>query len=60
MSAGTGENEMGLRKILDFTRLGSIIILLLHFYYYCYGMFKLWGLTTEISDKFLINISRTG
>lgn len=60
MSAGTGENEMGLRKILDFTRLGSIIILLLHFYYYCYGLFKLWGLTAEISDRFLVNISHTG
>jgi hypothetical protein len=60
MSAGTGENEMGLRKILDFTRLGSIIILLLHYYYYCYSVFKLWGLTTEISDRFLINISHTG
>jgi multidrug transporter EmrE-like cation transporter len=60
MSAGTGENEMGLRKILDFTRLGSIIILLLHFYYYCYGVFKLWGLTATISDRFLVNISHTG
>ncbi len=60
MSAGTGENEMGLRKILDFTRLGSIVILLLHFYYYCYGVFKIWGLTAEISDRFLINISNTG
>ena len=60
MSAGTGENEMGLRKILDFTRLGSIVILLLHFYYYCYGVFKIWGLTAEIGDRFLTNISRTG
>lgn len=60
MSAGTGENEMGLRKILDFTRLGSIIILLLHFYYYCYGVFKLWGLTAEIGDRFLVNIKHTG
>lgn len=60
MSASTGENEMGLRKILDFTRLGSIVFLLLHFYYYCYGLFNLWGLTAEISDRFLQNISNTG
>ena len=60
MSAGTGENEMGLRKILDFTRLGSIVLLLLHFYYYCYGLFKSWGMTTEIGDRFLVNITRTG
>ncbi len=60
MSAGTGENEVGLRKILDFTRLGSITILLLHFYYYCYGVFKRLGLTAEIGDNFLINITNTG
>jgi hypothetical protein len=56
----TGENEMGLRKILDFTRLGAIVILLLHFYYYCYGAFKHWKLTQEIGDNFLRNISNTG
>lgn len=60
MSAGTGENETGLRKILDFTRLGSIIILLLHCYYYCYGTFKSWGLTAEIGDRFLVNLRSTG
>lgn len=60
MSSGTGENEVGLRKILDFTRLASIVLLLLHFYYYCYGLFKIWGLTAAIGDRFLINISHTG
>lgn len=60
MSAGTGENEMGLKKILDFTRMGSIVILLLHFYYYCYGLFNKWGFTHEIGDRFLVNISNTG
>jgi hypothetical protein len=60
MSAGTGENEMGLRKILDFTRLGSIVVLLLHFYYNCYGLFKYWGLTADIGDRFLGNITQTG
>ena len=29
--SGTGENEVGLRKILDFTRLAAIAILMLHF-----------------------------
>lgn len=28
----TGENEQGLRKITDFTRLLSIAILVIHFY----------------------------
>jgi hypothetical protein len=60
MSSGTGENEMGLRKILDFTRMASIILLLLHFYYYCYGLFKSWELTAQIVDRLLLNVSHTG
>ncbi|HSZ87192.1 MAG TPA: conjugal transfer protein MobC [Puia sp.] len=59
MSGDTGESEMGLRKILEFMRFGSIIILLLHFYYFCYDAFDEWKLTTKISDRFLINIQRT-
>ena len=58
--SGTGENEMGLRKILDFTRLAAIAILLLHFYYYCYAAFKEWQLTASISDRLMINIANTG
>lgn len=57
---GTGENEQGLRKILDLTRLGSLLILGLHFYYYCYGAFEQWGLTTVITDRLLRNIMDTG
>ncbi|MEO8417009.1 MAG: conjugal transfer protein MobC, partial [Ginsengibacter sp.] len=60
MSSGTGENEMGLRKILDFTRLAAIILLLLHFYFYCYAAFREWQLTAQISDRLLSNISKTG
>ena len=60
MATSTGEYEMGLKKILDFTRLGAIIILLLHFYYYCYKAFEQWELTTSISDRFLINLIGTG
>lgn len=58
--SGTGENEMGLRKILDFTRLAAIAILLLHFYYYCYAAFKEWQLTATISDRLMMNIANTG
>ena len=32
----TGENEQGLRKILDFTRLLSIAVLIIHLYLSCY------------------------
>lgn len=60
MSAGTGENEIGLKKILDFTRLAAIVMILLHSYYHCYGAFVAWKLTAEIGDRFLTNIARTG
>src|SRR6266542_4925333 len=60
MSSGTGENEMGLTKILDFTRLAAIVILLLHFYYYCYKAFEGWQLTATITSRLLQNIYNTG
>ncbi|MEI6949649.1 conjugal transfer protein MobC [Paraflavisolibacter sp. H34] len=53
------EDEQCLRKIVDFTRVASILVLLLHFYYYCYGAFALWCLTAPLSDNILGNISRT-
>ena len=56
----TGENDQGLRKILDFTRLAAMVILFLHIYFYCYQAFKIWGLTAEISDNLLKNIQHTG
>jgi hypothetical protein len=56
----TGENEQGLRKITDMTRLMSIVVLGLHFYYYCYQVFKEWELTADISDRLLTNIQNTG
>ena len=56
----TGENEQALRKILDMTRLISIVILVIHFYYYCYAAFQEWGLSSALSDRILGNIYRTG
>lgn len=60
MAMQTGENEQALRKILDMTRLISIVLLLLHFYYYCYSTFKEWGFVSSFSDSILSNIQRTG
>lgn len=54
------ENEIGLKKIIDMTRMMSIIILLLHIYVVCYTAFKERGWTHQVSDKLLINIGRTG
>ena len=60
MAVQTGENEQALRKILDMTRLISIVILVIHFYYYCYAAFQEWGLSSTFSDRILGNIYRTG
>lgn len=56
----TGENEQGLRKILDMTRLMSLILLGLHCYFYCYQAFREWELTATLSDRILKNIAKTG
>lgn len=60
MAVQTGENEQALRKILDMTRLISIVILVIHFYYYCYAAFQEWELSSTFSDRILDNIYRTG
>jgi hypothetical protein len=56
----TGENEQGLRKIIDLTRIISISILILHFYYYCYHAFKQWQITSGITDRMLGNVVHSG
>src|SRR5665213_4200862 len=56
----TGENEQALRKILDFTRLSALIILFLHFYFYCYQAFKEWGWTANLSNNLLKNLAHSG
>ena len=56
----TGENEQALRKISDMSRLISITLLALHFYYYCYSSFYEWKITSPLSDRLLLNIQRTG
>ncbi|MXN91133.1 type IV secretion system DNA-binding domain-containing protein [Flavobacterium sp. Sd200] len=60
MATQTGENEQALRKILDMTRLISIIILIIHCYYFCYAAFRHWGLVSEFTDRLLGNVYRTG
>ncbi len=56
----TGENEMGLKKIIDLTRMIAIVVLLIHCYYNCYHAFKFMGWTSNISDQILKNILKTG
>lgn len=42
------------------TRLISIALLVLHFYYYCYTAFDQWHLTVTLSDRLMGNIRNTG
>lgn len=56
----TGENEQGLKKVIDMTRLIAIAVLLIHCYFNCYAAFSQWQLTSKISDQLLKNISHTG
>lgn len=60
MAMQTGENEQALRKILDLTRLLSIVILLLHYYYYFFGLFKGWGIENDFLNQIMTTIYKTG
>jgi hypothetical protein len=54
----TGENEQALRKIIDFTRLLSITVLLIHFYFCCYPTFQHLKLTHKIIGQILLPLSK--
>ncbi|WPV67550.1 YWFCY domain-containing protein [Chitinophaga sp. LS1] len=56
----TGENEQGLRGIIDFLRKGSVFLLALHFYVFCYAAFEKAGLSANIIERVLMNIGDTG
>lgn len=58
--ANTGENEQALRRIIDFIRLLSIVILILHFYYFCYNVMVDWGLTSSFADQIIRSVNNTG
>ena len=57
---GTGENLEGLRKILDFTRLASLLILIMHGYLVGYPFFARLGWTHEWVDKLMELVVNTG
>ncbi|WP_052265900.1 conjugal transfer protein MobC [Pedobacter kyungheensis] len=55
----TGEDTGALRKIIDLTRLISLLILGLHFYLACYAFFRNLGLQADPVDKILKGIVKT-
>jgi len=52
----TGENEQALRKIIDFTRFLGILVLILHFYFSCYGAFRELHCTYPMVNRVLANV----
>ncbi|WP_246022618.1 YWFCY domain-containing protein [Filimonas effusa] len=56
----TGENEQGLRSIIDFVRKASVLLLALHFYVFCYSFFVNVGLSAGMVERILLNVGDTG
>ena len=55
-----GEDDVrGLAKIMAFMRAVSILLVLIHFYWFCYGFFLERGWTLELINKILSNFQRT-
>ncbi|RGN44437.1 MULTISPECIES: conjugal transfer protein MobC [unclassified Bacteroides] len=48
-----------LAKIMDFLRAVSIILVVMHLYWYCYEAIRLWGVNIGVVDKVLMNFQRT-
>jgi hypothetical protein len=51
------ENIQALRQIMDFIRLGSIVLLLIHFYSVCHPAIQHWHLNVEFVDRIIFNLS---
>ncbi|MDR7208804.1 conjugal transfer protein MobC [Flavobacterium piscis] len=55
-----GEDDLrGLAKIMAFMRAVSILLVLMHLYWFCYGYFIGRGWTLEVINKILGNFQRT-
>ena len=55
-----GEDDLrGLAKIMGFMRAVSIIVLLMHFYWYCYSIFIYKGWDIKTADKILMSFNST-
>jgi hypothetical protein len=55
-----GEDDLrGLAKIMAFMRAVSILLVLMHLYWYCYGFFLERGWTLKVINKILGNFQRT-
>ncbi len=56
----SGSDEQHLNRILDWVRVTSLLILLVHVYYYCQQSFIEWRLTGIITDRVLAGLEKAG
>ncbi len=49
----------GLAKVMDFMRALSILFVVIHIYWFCYGAMHEWGINIGVVDKILMKFNRT-
>ena len=49
----------GLAKVMEFMRALSILFVIIHIYWFCYGAIKNWNVNIDVADKILLNFNRT-
>jgi len=53
------DNAQALAKIMAFLRAVSILLVLMHLYWFCHSSFRQYHLTLEVVSKILVNFQRT-
>lgn len=48
----------GLARVMEFMRAISILFVVIHFYWYAYELFRIFGLTIEVIDRVLLNFQK--
>ena len=49
----------GLAKVMDFMRALSILFVVIHIYWYCYGQILAWNVNIGVVDRILLGFDRT-
>ena len=49
----------GLAKVMDFMRALSILFVVIHIYWFCYGQIEEWEIRIGVVDRILLNFDRT-
>lgn len=55
------QNEDDIRslaKLIDLIKAISIIVIIIHIYWFCYGQIEIWNMTANIADKVLMNFHK--